>query len=105
MSETPDIVERLLAMTQGAGAISDRQFALNREAAAEITRLRAALMAERERCAKVADGFVETAQQGIDQLTAMGMADITGHHETFGRAARNIAIAIRAIPPADGEKT
>lgn len=64
----------------------------------EILRLRAALAAKQEQCARVADEFAQSAQDGIAMLKQMKCADITGQHEAFGIASKNIAIAIRALP-------
>lgn len=103
-----DIVERLLADKSEPTIYENvvRKIpatALEVEAAHEITRLRAALESERERCAKVADEMAEAAQDGIDILTKNGMADITGRHAVLGRMAKNIAADIRALPPPEGK--
>ena len=97
MSETPDIVERLRSVEvfiSTTGNMSPVAY----EAAAEITRLRAALEAERERCAKVADEHRSAAENGIESLQEWGIEE-TGRHTAFRQAAINIASAIRALPP------
>ena len=58
---------------------------------AEITRLRAALTAERERCATVAE---QSYAEATDTDWDIG----------FEQAKEKIAAEIRALPPADGEK-
>ncbi len=94
-----DIVERLRNQARGADKTDAFTYGdFLREVAAEVSRLRAALESERERCAKVADEMAEAAQDGIDILTKNGMADITGRHAALGRMAKNIAASIRALP-------
>jgi hypothetical protein len=102
-----DIVERLLRWSSDDRDTSD----VIDGALTEISRLRAseaalveALAAEREACAKVADDFNHEAQNGIKTLSDFGMAEITGRHDAFGLAARNIAIAIRSRCPAPAEE-
>lgn len=87
-----DIVKRLEAAMRVTG------YGLHAQAREEILRLRAALAAKQEQCAKVADDFNKSAQDGIAMLKSVGCADITGRHDAFGLASRNIAIAIRALP-------
>jgi len=83
-----DIVERLRSVdgTKDAGFVID----LCWEAAAEIERLRAALAAEREKCARVAEDFEAQVRNNITKTV-----DMQGD---FGAiyASKRIAAAIRA---------
>ena len=66
-----------------------------REAAAEITRLRAALAAEREKCARVAEDFEAQGRNKITKTVDMKTVDMQWD---FGAiyASKFIAAAIRA---------
>lgn len=107
MTEAPDIVERLRLnermrrelASETAGERRDyllEEARLNAEAAAEITRLRAALAARTEECAKVAEEMAVLAQS---------LASATeNNHMRYQRIAESaqslsIAAAIRSITP------
>jgi len=82
MSETPDIVERLRSKARDyvvSGGMLDGGRLAN-DAADEIERLRSALAARTEECARVAD---EIARKGGDD---------------GWRTGKEIAAAIRALP-------
>mgnify|MGYP003326002312 FL=1 len=77
-------------------SVLDRADLVQREAYDEIIRLREALASAYENAAKVADEFERTAKDAIEMLKSVGQDDITGRHDAFGTASRNIASAIRA---------
>ena len=94
MTEAPDIVERLIKIADASRREDGTDIPLGehlREAAAEIERLRAALAAEREKCARVAEDFEAQVRNNITKTV-----DMQGD---FGAicASKRIAAAIRGL--------
>lgn len=98
MTETADIVERLRACANGIGSLKTElgDYGICDEAAAEITRLRAALAARIEECAKVAEEMAVLAQSLASATENNHMRD-----QRIAESAQSLSIAaaIRSITP------
>lgn len=95
-----DIAERLRLIWTYQHEVAQRIAALEIAALeADITRLHAALDAERERCAKVLDARAVEADIASQNYKALGYAADQVRHGNCRDVYKAAAAAIRALPP------
>ena len=90
--ERGDIIERLNELDR----YDPKLVPLHRAAVAEITRLRAALAAETERCARVADEVAKTAREEAALFSAKGDYTDANHYNGYADGCEEVAAVIRA---------
>lgn len=103
-TDPSDIVERLHSNANSwcrsdafDGRDNEEEARINHEAAAEITRLRAALAAKTEECARVADEDAKTAREEAELFSAKGDYTAANHYNGYADGCEEVAAAIRAM--------